>query len=224
MSLIPLLYSDWWESLDKPHHLWDQNFGTTIDLDSLLDEPDPFASELLLYRPHRHMRRRYHPFPKKGSKSGRGVSTVQADKDKFQVTLDVSQYLPEEVTVKLVDRNVVVEAKHEEREDEHGWISRKFVRKYIIPSQCDVDRVESHLSSDGILSITAPRMKPAKPETTEKVLKIHYTGKPALANSEDQVNGTPEPQKEQQSQQRVQQQQPQQQTHQRGRKGTHKNV
>lgn len=225
MSLIPMLFSDWWEDLDRPHRLWDQHFGTTIDPDDLND----LDADVLAYRPHRRGRRHHHhhPFLKSLNKRyGRGVSTVQADKDKFQVTLDVSQFTPEEVNVKVVDQKIVVEAKHDERKDDHGWISRQFVRKYMIPSQCDVDQVESHLSSDGILSISAPRKQPLESGSNERVINIQYTGEPALTSQDDNTN-TSESQREQtrmqqqQSQQSQQQQQPQQsqQQHQRGRKG-----
>lgn len=216
-----MLFSDWWEDLERPHRLWDQHFGTTVDPDDLLNDLDTPSAEILLYRPHRRGRRRYHPFLKSLSrKQGRGASTVQADKTKFQVTLDVSQFSPEEVNVKVVDQNVVVEAKHDEKEDEHGWVSRQFVRKYMIPSQCDIDKVESHLSSDGILSISAPRKEPLKRDTNAKIIKIQYTGKPALTNSEDKPNDTSQSQREQQTPQREQQQQQQPQQQQRGRKGT----
>jgi len=108
-----------------------------------------------------------------------GISTVKADKDKFQVVLDVQQFKPDEINVKVVDKSVVIEAKHEEKQDEHGWISRQFVRRYMIPEQCDIDQVTSSLSSDGMLSITAPRKD--KPKTqNEREIKIEHTGKPAI--------------------------------------------
>ncbi|XP_031836307.1 protein lethal(2)essential for life [Nomia melanderi] len=211
MSLIPILFSDWWEDLDRPHRLWNQYFGTGIDPDDILLDGE--LSETLLYRPTpRRNNRRYHPFWRASARKGHGASTVKPDKNKFEVTLDVSQFVANEVNVKVVDQNVIVEAKHDEKEDEHGWVSRRFVRKYIVPSQCDIDRVESRLSNDGILSITVPRKEPLKPESSEKIIKIQYTGKPALTNCEEQVNGTPESQKEQT--QRGQREQ----THQRGKK------
>lgn len=108
-----------------------------------------------------------------------GSSTVQADKNQFQVVLDVQQFEPNEIDVKVVDDHVVVTAKHEEKRDEHGWISRQFVRKYLIPQQCDIDQVASKLSSDGVLTITAPR-KDQQNGGNERVLKIEHTGKPAV--------------------------------------------
>lgn len=76
--------------------------------------------------------------------------------------LDVQQFSPEEITVKTRDNCVIVEAKHEERQDEHGFIQRHFVRRYVLPSTHDVMNVTSSLSSDGVLTITAPQKVPIK--------------------------------------------------------------
>jgi len=74
-----------------------------------------------------------------------------------QVILDVQQFSPDEITVKTIDNQVIIEAKHEEKQDEHGYISRQFVRRYVLPSSHDLANVTSTLSSDGVLTITAPR-------------------------------------------------------------------
>ncbi|RLU15937.1 hypothetical protein DMN91_011695 [Ooceraea biroi] len=88
--------------------------------------------------------------------SGRGLLAAAALSDP-QVILDVQQFSPDEITVKTVDNHVIVEAKHEERQDEHGYISRHFVRRYLLPPSHDLANVNSTLSSDGILTITAPK-------------------------------------------------------------------
>lgn len=185
MSLVPLLFSDWWEDLDHPHRLFDQNFGLGVHPDQLMNPSERF---MLPQRDHRvrpcpSYRFYYRPWGEPIRKDDSGTSTVKADKDKFQVILDVQQFNPEEINVKVVDKCVVVEAKHEEKQDEHGWISRQFMRKYLIPEQCDIDQVSSSLSSDGVLSITAPRKD--KPEIqNERSIKIERTGKPAAAIQE----------------------------------------
>ncbi|XP_031836310.1 protein lethal(2)essential for life [Nomia melanderi] len=175
MSLVPLLFSDWWEDLDHPHRLMDQNFGLGLTPDQLLS---PSRLELYL-QPRRRTASYYRPWSELLRSNETGSSTVQADKDKFQVVLDVQQFEPEEIDVKVVDKYVIVTAKHEEKRDEHGWISRQFTRKYMIPEQCDIDQVSSKLSSDGVLSITAPRKDQPKVEN-ERVVKIEHTGKPAI--------------------------------------------
>ena len=75
----------------------------------------------------------------------------------LQVILDVQQFSPEEIKVKIVGNSIIVEAEHEEKQDEHGFISRRFVRRYVLPSSHDLMNVTSTLSSDGILTITAPK-------------------------------------------------------------------
>ena len=73
--------------------------------------------------------------------------------DKFQVMVDVSHFTPEEISVKTVDNTVVVTAKHEDRADDFGYISRQFSRKYLLPADIDPLTVNSSLSAEGILTI-----------------------------------------------------------------------
>ena len=181
MSLVPLLFSHWWEDLDRPHHVHDQHFGLGLHQDQLLS---PRHMEAYVQPHERYLTHYVRPWTEiLQSNKKRGMSTVEADKDKFQVTLDVQQFRPEEIDVKVVDKYIVITAKHEEKPDEHGWISREFTRKYLVPEQCDVDQVQSKLSVDGVLTITAPRKD--KPQAkNERVIKIEHTGKPAIKPKE----------------------------------------
>nr|CAD7199475.1 unnamed protein product [Timema douglasi] len=94
------------------------------------------------------------------------------------VNLDVQQFKPEEIKVKTVDNYIVVEGKHEERKDEHGFISREFQRRYLLPEGVDPQAVTSTLSSDGILSIAAPKVVPAV--GNERAVPITHTNAPAI--------------------------------------------
>lgn len=101
------------------------------------------------------------------------ISSVISDKEKFQVKMDVQHFKPEEITVKISENNtVVIEAKHEEKTDEKGFISRQIIRRFIIPEGHDFKQIASSLSSDGILTITAPK----NPESGEKIIPITRTG------------------------------------------------
>ncbi|XP_024876193.1 protein lethal(2)essential for life-like [Temnothorax curvispinosus] len=113
-------------------------------------------------------------------------STMIGDKV-FKITLDVKQYKPEEVNVKVVDRWVVVEAKHEATEDDGNVLSRQFVRKYLLPSRAEVGQVSATISSDHLLIVTAP-MKPQD----ERVIKIEQTGKPAVSPNSQKEAGESE--------------------------------
>lgn len=107
-------------------------------------------------------------------------SIVVMKKDGFQVDLDVQQFTPEEITVKASGDNMItIEGKHEEKQDEHGYISRHFVRKYVLPKGHDIKNVASKLSSDGVLTITAPKTNDEEEETRN--IPIQQTGAPSKA-------------------------------------------
>jgi len=97
-------------------------------------------------------------------------------KDGFQACVDVHHFLPSEVSVKTVNQTVIVEGKHEERDDIHGSIERNFVRKYQLPKEYDVSTIQSSLSSDGVLSIKAP--SPQAAIAGERHIPITHTSIP----------------------------------------------
>ncbi|XP_046833801.1 protein lethal(2)essential for life-like [Vespa crabro] len=175
--LLPLIFSAWWTDLDRPYKLMDQNFGLGLYPEELriMDRFYPFplpdrAISDLYYRPWANLF--------KLNDHG-GISTINMDKHTFKVILDVHQFKPEEISVKVVNRYLVVEGKHEERRDEHGFISRQFVRRYLLPDQVDADKVSSYISTDGILTITAPIKENLEKKNDEKI-KIEFINKPTI--------------------------------------------
>lgn len=77
--------------------------------------------------------------------------------------------------MKTVGDSVVIEGKHEERPDEHGYIQRHFVRRYNLPKTHDIDHVQTTLSSDGVLTVKAP-LKSDALKSNEKEVPIQHTG------------------------------------------------
>lgn len=115
-------------------------------------------------------------------------------KDGFQVCVDVQQFQPNEITVKTVDNCVIIEGKHEEREDDHGFVSRQFTRRYALPKGYDPNTVSSTLSSDGVLTVKAP--PPKANETNERVIQIQSTGPARLNVKENKAEEKDEQTKE----------------------------
>jgi len=105
-------------------------------------------------------------------------------KDGFQASVDVHHFNPSEITVKTIDNEIIVEGRHEERDDGHGSIQRHFVRKYALPKEYDMNSVHSTLSSDGVLTIKAPP-PPALTGKSEKHVPITHTNIPAHLNIKD---------------------------------------
>lgn len=99
---------------------------------------------------------------------------VAVHKDKYTMTVDVHQFAPEEIIVKTIGDQVIVEGRHEEKQDDHGYVSRHFVRKYDLPADHRAEDVVSTLSSDGVLTITAPKKKSAV--EGERLVPISSTG------------------------------------------------
>ncbi|XP_049793839.1 protein lethal(2)essential for life-like [Schistocerca nitens] len=169
MALVRELFDE----LNRPMYLFDQNFGLGMLGDDLL-MPRTATVPLLsgYYRPWRHVATRHS-----------GTSNIQNTKSDFKVSLDVQQFKPEEINVKMVDDFVVVEGKHEERQDEHGFISRQFTRRYKLPNDVEPEAVTSKLSSDGVLTITAPKKQLPPADSKERVIQIVQTNKPALRSA-----------------------------------------
>ncbi|CAH1963859.1 unnamed protein product [Acanthoscelides obtectus] len=123
MSMVPLMFRDWWDDEDfswhRPSRLLDQHFGVGLRKDDL------FNSLSTIPRRSRYVR----PWTPTNITRQDSGSTIQQDKDKFQVILDVQQFAPNEITVKTTGNSIVVEGKHEEKQDEHGFISRHFTRR-----------------------------------------------------------------------------------------------
>lgn len=162
MSLLPYVFGyDW----TRPSRLLDQDFGLALTPDDLLTAAVSPVLSRDYFRPWRQL-----------AAAARDVgSSIKADKDKFQVNLDVQHFSPEEITVKTADGYIVIEGKHEEKKDEHGYISRQFVRRYALPEGCRPDSVESRLSSDGVLTVVAPRQQQAALKD-ERAVPIQQTG------------------------------------------------
>merc|ERR1711915_949801 len=82
------------------------------------------------------------------------VIRVKDDDKKMEVSLDTSQYRPDELNVSVANGAITVEGKHEEKaEDGSKMVSRQFVRKYTLPAGAKPEDVVSNLSSDGVLVV-----------------------------------------------------------------------
>ncbi|XP_023164402.1 heat shock protein 27 [Drosophila hydei] len=181
MSIVPLLslardldsaYNDW-------DHFLDDDFGFGLHVNELFHRPR-------LMMPHHLHRRRSHFTPyernhhqlvpaRRRASAGQNALLPIIGKDGFQVCMDVAQFKPSELSVKVQDKTIIVEGKHEEREDGHGMIQRHFVRKYTLPKDYDGNDVVSTVSSDGVLTLKAPP-PPSKEANKERIVQIQQTG------------------------------------------------
>jgi crystallin alpha B len=73
MSLVPLLFRDWWDDLERPSRLLDQHFGLGLRHHELMHPGSLLRTGYI--RPWRNITRQ-----------DSGSSNIAADKDKFQVS------------------------------------------------------------------------------------------------------------------------------------------
>lgn len=77
---------------------------------------------------------------------------------KMALRFDCSQFKPEEIEVKTVDRQLTVHAKHEEKSPGRS-VYREFTKSYSLPSSVDPLALKSSLTNDGFLQVEAPAPK-----------------------------------------------------------------
>lgn len=68
--------------------------------------------------------------------------------DEYKLALNMQQYSPEDITIKLNGQELTVEA------SAHG---EKFKQSHVIPDNINLDEMSSSFSSDGVLVVKAPK-------------------------------------------------------------------
>lgn len=171
MALIPRdVYRNWWDDIDRYHREIESHFRQlSVRQDDLWPSPFPLFRDR--FRSWREI------FDNLDRQVG-GSAIVERDEDKYQVIVNVQQFAPEDITVRTDDRCITVEGRHNDRKDWHGYVSRQFIRRYVLPKGYDIGHVKPSLSSDGILTITAPRL--ILPAPGERIVPILRSYRPAI--------------------------------------------
>lgn len=111
MSRVPLMFRDRWNDYDdyfdmdtfrrpRTSRLIDQHFGTVLRKGDLLSS----LANTHIASPSRSTPY-YRPYDISKQDSG---STINVEKDKFEIILDVQQFTPAEISVKTNDKFVIV--------------------------------------------------------------------------------------------------------------------
>jgi HSP20 family molecular chaperone IbpA len=70
------------------------------------------------------------------------------DGDEYKLALNMQQFSPEDITIKLNGQELSIEAANG---------GESFRQKHVIPDNIDLDAMSSSFSSDGVLVIKAPK-------------------------------------------------------------------
>ncbi|KYN34575.1 Protein lethal(2)essential for life [Trachymyrmex septentrionalis] len=183
MYLLPLLFSNLHLGLGTPTNpidLFTGTLGRNLARSRLFSRfRDRYSSsnfhgrEVLDFYPYtswRNLNRNKHV-----------ISTTSIDSGGFKITVNVQQYNPEEITVKVVDNWVIIKGMHE-KQNKSNVGSQQFVIRYLLPGNSDIDHITSSTSSDGILTIMVPL------KNYQKVIQIEQSRQSAVSfNNTGQV-------------------------------------
>ncbi|KAM6042336.1 LOW QUALITY PROTEIN: heat shock protein beta-11-like [Chlamydotis macqueenii] len=117
------------------------------------------------------------------------AALTQGSGDGFSVCQDVKDFAPEQLSVKVVGRKVVlVGQKETQSTDEKGSFSYKYEvlkREWDVPEEVDAEALTCSLSKDGQLRIEAPRLAlPSAPERNVPIQMEPAVEQPT-ANNDD---------------------------------------
>jgi len=68
--------------------------------------------------------------------------------NEYKLALNMQQYTPEDITIKLNGNELAIEASNG---------GETFKQKHVVPEYIDLDQMSSSFSSDGVLVIKAPK-------------------------------------------------------------------
>nr|XP_027228823.1 protein lethal(2)essential for life-like [Penaeus vannamei] len=88
------------------------------------------------------------------------VMAFSEDDHNHKVVLDVHDFKSGDVKVRVEDNQVVVEGRVEKEEGDFKSM-KSFCRRFNFPGKVDMEAVTSAMSSDGVLTVTAPKVPQA---------------------------------------------------------------
>ena len=109
----------------------------------------------------------------------------------LQLALDVGGFKPEDLKIKLVDDNLVIEAMSESS-GEDSYNRNQFKRWFKLPEDCKLDEIRSKLTEDHKLLIDLPSSKPVESNTRtipiemEKPSEGRLSGDQTMAQNKNQ--------------------------------------
>ncbi|NXJ79699.1 HS30C protein, partial [Trogon melanurus] len=118
-----------------------------------------------------------------------GTALAQSSGEGFSICQDVKNFAPEQLSVKVVGRKVVlVGQKETQSTDEKGSFSYKYEalkREWDVPEEVDAEALTCSLSKDGQLRIEAPKLAlPAAPERNVPIQVSTGAPQPRAATEE----------------------------------------
>jgi len=103
---------------------------------------------------------------------------------KFNCVMDVKDFNPKDLSVRVVDDRVVVEGKYmQQSEDGSSVAAKEFYKEFNMPPSADIDQVATALSKDGVLTVKAPKREGDAPRPAGPVTQSSASKSSSMAQS-----------------------------------------
>ncbi|XP_059170637.1 heat shock protein Hsp-12.2-like [Physella acuta] len=97
-----------------------------------------------------------------------GESEISNTEREYKIRLALQFYQPSEVTLTVAANSLTVDAKHAQKEDNHGSVVRTFQRTYKLPEDLETKSITSTMDPQGSLIIKIQK----KPQENSKEISI----------------------------------------------------
>ncbi|XP_049883162.1 heat shock protein 67B1-like [Pectinophora gossypiella] len=95
---------------------------------------------------------------------------IVSDTEKLEVNMNVKRFKPDELRVKVKNRNIIVEGKHK-LDGDNRFMANHFVQRFVLPPGSKQEEVTAVLKENGILTVSVPRHE-VPPPPPERVVPI----------------------------------------------------
>jgi len=85
--------------------------------------------------------------------SNEGLVLVANDTDRFEADVEIPQFRPSEIDIKILDDQLVLHC----AQDRPGGRAREIHRTYVLPPDVDLKSVKSTMRRDGVLQIVGSK-------------------------------------------------------------------
>ncbi|XP_042893942.1 uncharacterized protein LOC122267835 [Penaeus japonicus] len=152
-----------------------------LKLTDRLDDTDFHCSDVLDH---------YRKLRSRNLKEENQAITVSSGNSSHKIVLDVQDFMGGDVKVKVLDeKELLVEGRVEKKEEGSlSLSSHSFRRRFTLPQDTDMTAITSVMSSDGILTITAPTMNGKVQQT--KTIPVTVEGKRAVSQEQTSSSST----------------------------------
>lgn len=113
-----------------------------------------------------------------------------SDDKMYTVKLYAKTFKPEELRVKVKERNIIVEGKHNASNDHQHYMTNHFVQRFVLPAGSKPEEVTAVFTDKNVLILSIPRHE--VPPPVERIVPIEVklsessSEKPAVTENKDE--------------------------------------